>query len=208
MTSHSPRPLFVLTGFVLLVFCTGTAEYLVAGILPQLANDMSVDVALAGETVTAYALGVAIGGPIVTVLTARLPRKGLAVGLGCVFIAGIVVTVLSASLTGVMAGRVISASSQATLFAIGLTAATDALGPEKTGRAIAIVTSGLTVATVMGVPLGALLGNGTGWRLPFVIVAGAAATGTSLLAWALPRTPAPATGMSDEIRYPGDQYVE
>jgi len=71
----------VLAGFVLLVFCTGTAEYLVSGVLPQLAADVSVSIAAAGQIVTAYALGVAIGGPVVTALTARLPRKGLALAL-------------------------------------------------------------------------------------------------------------------------------
>lgn len=193
-------PILVLAGFVLLVFCTGTAEYLVAGVLPGLASDLSVSVATAGQVVTAYALGVAIGGPIVTVLTARLPRKGLALGLGVMFIAGTVLTVLAPSYGWVIVGRVISACSQATLFAIGLTTAAAAMGPAKQGQAIAIVSSGLTVATVLGVPLGALLGGTTSWRLPFVIVAAAATLGVFLLAFSMPRTPAPATGVGDEIR--------
>lgn len=194
------RPVLVLAGFVLLVFCTGTAEYLVAGVLPQLADDLSVSIATAGQTVTAYALGVAIGGPIVTVLTARLPRKGLALALGVVFIAGTVLTVLAPSYGWVIVGRVVSACSQATLFAIGLTTATGLMGPARQGQAIAIVSSGLTVATVLGVPLGALLGGNTSWRIPFVIVAAAATLGVVLLAAAMPRTPAPTTGVSDEIR--------
>ncbi len=194
------RPILVLAGFVLLVFCTGTAEYLVAGVLPGLASDLSVSVATAGQVVTAYALGVAIGGPIVTVVTARLPRKGLALGLGVMFIAGTVLTVLAPLYGWVIVGRVISACSQATLFAIGLTTAAAAMGPAKQGQAIAIVSSGLTVATVLGVPLGALLGGTTNWRLPFVIVAAAATLGVLLLASSMPRTPAPTTGVVDEIR--------
>lgn len=198
--SRTVRPWLVLAGFVLLVFCTASAEYLVAGVLPQLAADAEVSIAAAGQTVTAYALGVAVGGPIVTVLTARLPRKGLAVGLGVLFVAGTVLTVLAPSFAWIIVGRVISACSQATLFAISLTTATALMGAARQGQAIAIVTSGLTVATVLGVPLGALLGGGTSWRLPFAVIAAAAVLGTALLAWAMPRTPAPATGVRDEIR--------
>ncbi|MGP5364902.1 MFS transporter [Brachybacterium tyrofermentans] len=198
--SRSERPSLVLAGFVLLVFCTASAEYLVAGVLPQLASDVSVSIAAAGQTVTAYALGVAIGGPIVTVLTARLPRKGLAIGLGVLFVAGTVLTVLAPSFAWIIVGRVVSACSQATLFAISLTTATALMGPDRQGRAIAIVTSGLTVATVLGVPLGALLGGGTNWRLPFAVIAAAAVLGTVLLALTMPRTPAPTTGVGDEIR--------
>ena len=190
----------VLAGFVLLVFCTGTAEYLVSGVLPQLAADVSVSIAAAGQIVTAYALGVAIGGPVVTALTARLPRKGLALALGAVFIAGTAITVIAPSYAWVIAGRVASACSQARLFAIGLTTATGLMGQARQGRAIAIVGSGLTIATVLGVPMGALLGGSTNWRMPFVIVAAVAALGVLLLATAMERTPAPTTGVGDEIR--------
>ena len=190
----------MLAGFLLLVFRTGTAEYLVAGVLPQLAEDVSVSIATVGQTVTAYALGVAIGGPIVTALTARLPRKGLALGLGVVFIVGTVLTVSAPGIAWVVVGRVVSACSQATLFAIGLTTAVTTMGPARQGQAIAIVSSGLSVATVLGVPLGALLGGITSWRIPFVVVAATATHGVLLLADALPRTAAPTTGVGDEIR--------
>jgi len=95
---------------------------------------------------------------------------------------------------------VASACSQATLFAIGLTTATGLMGQARQGRAIAIVGSGLTIATVLGVPMGALLGGSTNWRTPFVIVAAVAALGVLLLATAMERTPAPTTGVGDEIR--------
>lgn len=161
---------------------------------------MSVDIATAGQTVTAYALGVAIGAPVITVLTARLPRKGLAVSLGAVFIAGTLLTALAPGYPWLILGRIIAASSQATLFAIGLVTATTVMGPDRAGRAIAIIASGLTVATVLGVPLGVLLGSGTSWRLPFVVVAVAAAAAIMLLAVSMPRTPRPDTGAGDEIR--------
>ncbi|MGN0096270.1 MAG: MFS transporter [Corynebacterium sp.] len=200
LLSSRSRPAWVLTGFVLLVFCTGTAEYLVAGVLPQLATDVGVSTAAAGQTVTAYALGVAVGGPLVTILTARLPRKGLALSLGLVFIIGTLITVIAPTYAWVIIGRVVSACSQATLFAIGLTTAAAAMGPGRQGRAIAIVSSGLTVATVLGGPLGALLGGNVNWRIPFLIVAVVAIAGVLILWSSMPRTPAPATGVRDEIR--------
>lgn len=187
-------------GFVVLVFCTGTAEYLVAGVLPQLANDMSVDVATAGQAVTAYALGVAVGGPIISALTVRLPRKGLALTLAGVFIAGTAITVAAPSFGWVIVGRVVSACAQATLFAIALMTTTVAMGAQRQGRAIALVTSGLTVATVLGVPLGSLLGGSISWRTPFIIVAGMAVAAVAIVALSMPRAPAPSTGVSNEFR--------
>ncbi|MBG6099254.1 MFS transporter [Nocardioides luteus] len=196
----SGRPRLVLATFVVLVFCTGTAEYLVAGVLPQLARDFAVPVATAGQAVTAYALGVAIGGPVVTVLTARLPRKGLALWLTVLFVAGIALTALAPTFAWLIVGRVLSACSQATLFAIALTTAVGALGHDKAGRAVAIVSSGLTVATVLGVPLGALLGGDTSWRRPFVVIAALAVVGLVSLAFTMPRTARPTTGVGDEVR--------
>ena len=193
------RLVLVMVGFVMLVFCTGTAEYLVSGILTQIAADVSVSISAAGQIVTAYALGVAVGGPLVTAATARLPRKGLALGLGAVFIAGTTLTVLAPTYVWVIVGRVLSACAQATLFAIGLTTATAMMGPGRRGRAIAIVGSGLTIATVLGVPLGALLGGGTSWRAPFVVVVALAGLGEVLLAVAMPPAAAPATGVADEV---------
>ncbi|RRD07382.1 MFS transporter [Arachnia propionica] len=198
--SHSfPLRGLTVIGFVVLVFCTGTAEYLVAGVLPLLAHDMTVDLATAGQAVTAYALGVALGGPIITALTARLPRKELALTLGAVFVIGLVITVAAPNYGWMIVGRVVSACSQAPLFAIALTTMTAHMGPERQGSAIAIVTSGLTVATVLGVPLGSLLGGSTNWRVPFTIAAGIAAAAVTALAVSMPRTPAPTTGIGDEI---------
>lgn len=192
--------LLVVGGFVVLVFCTGTAEYLVAGVLPQVSADLSVGIATAGQAVTAYALGVSAGGPVVTVLTARLPRKGLALTLGALFLAGTVLTALAPSYGWLIVGRVISACSQATLFAIALTTATAMLGTQRQGQAISIVSSGLTVATVLGVPLGVLVGRASSWRIPFVLLSIITAAGAACLALTMPRTPAPTTGVADELR--------
>lgn len=190
----------LLAGFVLIVFCTGTAEYLVAGVLPQLAADLSVDVPTAGQTVTAYALGVAVGGPIVTALTVRLPRKGLTLGLGVVFVMGLLLTAFAPGYGWIILGRVVSACCQATLFAIGLVTVVRVVGEARQGRGIAIVSSGLTVATVLGVPLGAVLGGHTSWRIPFLIVAAAGGVAVALLAVSMPRAAIPVSAVGAEIR--------
>ncbi|MGW0432834.1 MFS transporter [Micromonospora sp. NPDC003197] len=200
VSPNTVRPGVVLAGFVMLVFCTGTAEYLVAGVLPQVADDLQVSVAAAGQTVTAYALGVAIGGPLVTVVTARLPRKGLVLCLGMLFVVGTILTAAAPGFVWMIAGRVVAACAQATLFAIAMVTATQVMGQARSGQAVAIVASGLTVATMLGVPLGALLGGGTNWRLPFLIIAVVALLGVVLLALTMPRTPAPTTGVGDEVR--------
>ena len=190
----------VLAGFLLCIFAVGTAELLVGGLLPQISADLRVSVAGSGQLVTAYALGVVIGGPLITVLTARLPRKGLVLGLVALFIAGSLVSAAATSYGLLLAGRVVAALSQGTLFAVSLVVVTAVVPPERAGRAIAVVVSGLTVATVLGVPLGALLGQAFGWRTPFLAIAVVAAAGGAVLAVAMPRTPAPQTGARSELR--------
>ncbi|GAB2866757.1 MFS transporter [Actinocorallia aurea] len=197
--SSAGRPSILLGGFVLLVFCTGTAEFLVSGLLPQLSADFGVSVPVAGQAATAYALTVAFGGPLVTLATARRPRKGLVLALCGVFVLGTLLSALAPSFPVLLAGRVLAASAQATLFAIALVVATSVVAPEKAGRAVAAVTSGLTVATVLGVPLGQYTGEATHWRVPFLAVAAVAAAGTVLVALAMPRTAAPAEGALSEL---------
>ncbi|MFK0250617.1 MFS transporter [Amycolatopsis azurea] len=190
----------IIAGFLLCIFAIGTAELLVSGLLPQIAASMQVSVASTGQLVTAYALGVVIGGPLITTLTARMPRKGLVLSLIALFIAGSLLSAAATSYGLLVAGRVLAALAQGTLFAISMVVVTTVVPPDRAGRAIAIVVSGLTVATVLGVPLGALLGQAFGWRMPFLAIAVIAAAGGAVLAVALPRTPAPTTGARSELR--------
>ncbi|MFC9250251.1 MFS transporter [Amycolatopsis thailandensis] len=194
------RAVPIIAGFLLCIFAIGTAELLVSGLLPQIAAGVQVSVAGTGQLVTAYALGVVIGGPLITVLTARMPRKGLVLSLIVLFIAGSLLSAAATSYGLLVAGRVLSALSQGTLFAISMVVVTTVVPPDRAGRAIAIVVSGLTVATVLGVPLGALLGQAFGWRMPFLVIAVIAAAGGAVLAVAMPRTPAPTTGARSELR--------
>nr|WP_225102495.1 MFS transporter [Streptomyces sp. CoH27] len=144
------------------VFVVGTSEYLVAGMLPEVGADLQVSQSTAGQAVTAYALGVVIGGPAVTMLTARLPRKPLALGLMLPFAAGSALSALASSFTMLLAGRVVSSLSHAAFLALALVMATSVVPEHKTGSAIATVASGFTVATLLGVPLGSLLGHAAG----------------------------------------------
>jgi MFS transporter, DHA1 family, inner membrane transport protein len=182
------------------VFVVGTSEYLVAGLLPQVGADLQVSVGTAGQAVTAYALGVVIGGPLVTVATARLPRKGLALGLMLLFAAGSAICAWAPSYEVLLAGRVVSSLSHAALLALALVMATSVVPADRAGTAIATVASGFTVATLLGVPLGALLGERAGWRMPFVVLTVLALAGTALLAAVLPRQAAGTTGIGEELR--------
>ncbi|HVT68320.1 MAG TPA: MFS transporter [Trebonia sp.] len=190
----------VIAGFLLCIFAIGTAELLVSGLLPEIADGVHVSVATAGQLVTAYAVGVVIGGPLITAATARMPRKGLVLSLIALFTAGSLISAAASSYGVLLAGRVLAALSQGTLYAISIVVVTAVVPPDRAGRAIATVVSGLTVATVLGVPLGAVLGRAFGWRLPFLAVAVIAAAGGLVLATTMPRAPAPSAGVRSEVR--------
>ncbi|MFI0723454.1 MFS transporter [Streptomyces sp. NPDC021224] len=194
------RSSVILTALCVSVFAVGTSEYLVAGLLPQVSADLGVSVGTAGQTVTVYGLGVAVGGPAVTLLTARTPRKALALALMLLFAAGSAVSALAGSYRVLLLGRVLSSLSHAAFFALALVVASRVVPAQKVGRATAAVVSGLTVATLLGVPLGALLGERTSWRVPFAVLTGVTLLGAALLAAVLPRQDAEPAGARAEIR--------
>ncbi|GAA2212261.1 MFS transporter [Nonomuraea monospora] len=181
------------------VFVVGTAEFLVAGLLPQIGSDLGVSVAVAGQAVTAYAIGTVIAGPLVAMLTVRLPRKGLMLTLMAVFAAGNAVSALAPGFPTLLAGRVLASTGHATLFALTLIVATTVAGPDRAGTAIAAVTSGLTVANLLGVPLGAALGQDLDWRFPFAVLTALALLCLALMAVTLPRVAAPPTSVAAEV---------
>lgn len=178
-------------------FAIGVAEFIVVGVLPAIAEDLGVPLARADGLVGLYALALAVGTPVVVLTLARLPRKPLLLALVAVFLAGNLVSALSTSYELLLAGRILTAVAHGSFFAIGATVAAR-LAPEgQASRAIAAMFAGLTLAMVIGVPLGSLIGNALGWRLPFFAVAVLAA-----LAWlATARwVPALPTQMSGPVR--------
>ncbi|GAA1763877.1 MFS transporter [Nonomuraea bangladeshensis] len=182
------------------VFVVGTSEYLIAGLLPQVAADLDVTLSTAGHAVTAYALGVVAGGPLVTIATVRLPRKGLALGLLVLFAAGNAICAVAGSYGVLIAGRVVASLSHAAFLTLALMLTVRAVAPERVGTAIAVVGSGFSAATLLGVPVGVLVGDGAGWRAPFAGLAVLALAAVVLLAVVLPREAAPDTSVAAELR--------
>ncbi|WP_237669088.1 MFS transporter [Rhodococcus sp. BS-15] len=156
---------------LLAVFGVGTVEYLVAGVLQDISSDVGVGNSTAGLLITIYAVTVVIGGPLLTIATTRVPRTPLIVALMALFIIGNIGTALAPNFATLVIFRVITALPHATFFALCLVLATSLVEPEFQGRVIARVTLGLNLATVLGVPLGTLIGSQLGWRWSFAIVA-------------------------------------
>lgn len=172
----------------------GTGEYVVAGMLPAVAAGLDVGVPAAGQLVTVYAATVVLFGPALTALTARRPPKGLLLVLMAVFVAGTLGCALAPSYAVMVAARVVAAVAHCTVFAVALVVATSLVPPQRAGRAIAAVAAGLTLSTVLGVPVGTVIEAQAGWRWTFVVVAGVGAVGLVLLAVVLPRQPGPQPG--------------
>lgn len=157
-----------LWGLAISAFGIGTTELVIVGLLPTLARDLKISISYTGLLVTLYALGVAIGGPIVTALTSKLPRKQLVLGLMILLIAGNGLAAVVPNFVILVIGRVLSGIAHGVFFAIGATIAGSLVSPEKRGTAIAIMFGGLTIAMVTGVPLGTFIGQHLGWRATFI----------------------------------------
>ena len=167
-------------------FAIGVTEFIVVGILPAIARDLHISIESAGSLVSLYALALAIGTPLLVIGLSRLPRKLALLGLMTVFLAGNLLAALSHTFELLLVGRVITAVAHGTFFAIGATVAANLVPKAQAGRAISVMFAGLTLAMVIGVPLGSFLGNLMGWRLPFFAVAALAALGLAAMARWLP----------------------
>lgn len=153
-------------------FGIGVTEFVVAGILPQIAASFGMDIPTAGLMATTYALGVFVGAPILTVLGAGLPRKTLLIGLAALFTLGNVITAMAPTLPIALAGRIITAFNHGTFFGVGSIIAASLVAPGRRASAIAFMFSGLTLANLIGVPAGTWLAQSTDWRLVFWLIAG------------------------------------
>ncbi|WP_226659218.1 MFS transporter [Pseudalkalibacillus hwajinpoensis] len=152
-------------------FGIGTTEFVPVGLLSSIADDLSISITLAGLLISGYAIGVAIGAPILTALTGKMNRKTLLMSLMVVFIIGNLVAGISTSFGLLLVARFITAFSHGIFFSIGSTIAADLVPENKRASAIAFMFTGLTVATVTGVPLGTFIGQAFGWRATFLGVA-------------------------------------
>ncbi|TKI08855.1 MFS transporter [Martelella alba] len=151
-------------------FTIGMAEFVVVGILPAIAIDMDVDIPSAGHLVSLYALGVALGAPLLTAITGHMNRRKLSVGLMVLFIAANLVAWRASSYTMLLVGHVLAGMVQGVFYSMATVLAANVVSKEKSGHAIAIVFTGLTVALVSGVPFGTFLSELFGWRTTFLFI--------------------------------------
>lgn len=151
-------------------FAIGTTEFISVGLLPLIANDLSIPVTTAGLTVSLYALGVTFGAPILTSLTSQMSRKTLLLWIMIVFIIGNSLAAISTTIGLLLVARVISAFSHGVFMSIGSIIAADLVPENRRASAISIMFTGLTVATVTGVPFGTFIGQQLGWRTAFITI--------------------------------------
>lgn len=183
-----------LLALALSAFAIGTTEFVIMGLLPEVAADLHVSLPGAGWLISGYALGVAIGAPIMAVLTARLPRKTCLSLLMVIFIIGNLLCAVAYDYQLLMLARVVTALCHGAFFGIGAVVAAGLVAPNRRASAVALMFTGLTLANVLGVPLGTWLGQLYGWRATFWCVSGLGVAALAALLISLPpqREAAPA----------------
>lgn len=162
-----PFPILALS---LSAFAIGTAEFVIAGLLPDISRDLGVSIPGAGRLVTAYAMGVVVGAPILAIATSRMPRKLVLLAMLGIFIVGNFLSAISPNYAMLMIARVVAALAHGSLFGVGVVVATDLVAPSRRASAVALMFSGLTIANIAGVPLGTLVGQLYGWRATFAVI--------------------------------------
>lgn len=199
-----------LIALFLAAFAFGTAEFVIAGILPEVATGLGVTVPIAGYLISGYAIGIAIGGPLLAVATKKMTRKSLILLLGGIFTLGQVLCAVAPSFELLMVARVIVAVVHGTYFGIAAIVAVSLVAPEKRGFAVALILSGLTVSNILGVPGGTAIGNALGWRATFWAVGIIGLLATLTVAAFLPRGAAASTtagNFAREFKVLGRQQI-
>ncbi|WP_458123538.1 MFS transporter [Paenibacillus sp. Z3-2] len=159
-----PLSLFCLT---IGAFAIGMTEFIIMGLLPNVATDLNVSIPQAGQLITGYALGVAVGAPILTVFTHKIPQKKLLVLLMCIFIIGNALSVIAPTYGLLISARILTAFAHGTFLGVGSIMATRLVAPERRAGAVSVVLAGLTIANIIGVPFGTFIGQQLGWRSSF-----------------------------------------
>ncbi|MFF3287060.1 MFS transporter [Streptomyces sp. NPDC003023] len=181
-------------------FGIGTTEFVIMGLLPEVAADFGVSIPTSGLLVTGYALGVVIGAPLMTALGTKVSRKRMLMLLMGLFVIGNVVSAMAPTFGMMLTGRIVASLAHGAFFGIGSVVAADLVAPDKKAGAIAMMFTGLTVANVVGVPGGTLIGQSVGWRTTFVIVAALGVIGLAGIARLVPDLPRPqGVRLRDEV---------
>jgi DHA1 family inner membrane transport protein len=183
--THS-RPSLALLALTAGAFGIGVTEFVIMGLLLDVGADLHVSTSAAGLLISGYALGVVVGAPLLTVATARWPRKKVLLALMAIFVVGNAACALAPGYGLLMAARVVAALAHGTFFGVGSVVATRLVPPERKASAIAIMFTGLTVANILGVPMGTWLGQQAGWRATFWAVAAIGIVAFAVIALAVP----------------------
>ncbi|GAA2439789.1 MFS transporter [Actinomadura vinacea] len=186
-------PLLVFS-LMLVVFGLTTGEFVIAGILPDVARDLSVSIPSAGLLVSAYALGMIVGGPLITTLTARLPRRPLIAGLVVTSIAGNGASALAPTYPILLAARFAAGLVVATFFAVAIATAVSTAPPGRQASTVARLTLGMNLGMIAGTPLGTVIGQNLGWRATFAAIAAFSAAALVPVLRSVPDRPAPSVG--------------
>jgi DHA1 family inner membrane transport protein len=175
-------------------FGIGVTEFAPMGLLPVIARDLGVSIPAAGLLISAYALGVVIGAPIMTLTTGRVPRRSLLIGLTAIFTLGNLLSAISHSYGLLLAARILTSFNHGAFFGVGSIVAAGLVAPERRASAVAAMFMGLTVANVVGVPLATWAGAHLGWRASFWGIAALGLATMASLRLTLPELPAPDDG--------------
>ncbi|MBB3290988.1 MULTISPECIES: MFS transporter [unclassified Rhizobium] len=202
-----PLPLFAL---FLAAFAFGTTEFVIAGILPDVAQGLDVSIPFAGSLVSGYALGIAIGGPLLTMATRQVSRRTILIALTIAFCLGQIACALAPDFATMLLFRVATAVAHGAYFGIAMVVAVGLVPQAFRGRAVAVILAGLTVSNIIGVPVGAAIGGLWGWRTTFWAMTSVGVLALAAI-WALiPSTKAelqPSGHLSREVRVLGRQQV-
>ncbi|MDQ1703032.1 MAG: transporter, family, inner rane transport protein, partial [Frankiaceae bacterium] len=174
-TPSTARPVWLSIGSLAIGgFAIGTTEFVSMGVLPQIASDVHASIPAAGHFITAYALGVVVGAPLLAMLGARMARKTQLLLLMCGIAIGNVASALAPSYDTLLVARFLSGLPHGAYFGVGGVVAASLVAPERRGRAMSNMMLGLTIANIVGVPISTLLGQSLGWRATYAFVTGVA----------------------------------
>jgi MFS transporter, DHA1 family, inner membrane transport protein len=194
---EAPLILFILA---ICSFAIGTTEFVIAGLLKVLAADLNISIPAAGWAMTSYALSVTIGAPLITAFTIHMRRKEVLTYLLALFVLGNLISALAKTFTFLILGRILAALCHGAFFGISAVIASHIVEPSKRSRALALMFSGLTLANVLGVPLGTLMGESLGWQAPFYAISIMGVLGLIGIILFIPhRLTLPPTHLSKEI---------
>ncbi|MEH0422715.1 MFS transporter [Streptomyces sp. B21-083] len=182
-------------------FGIGTTEFVMMGLLPEVADDLNISIPTAGHLVSAYALGVVIGAPLLAAATARISRRKVLIGLMALFVAGNALSAFAPDYDYLLAARFLSGLPHGAFFGVGAVVATTMVAPERKARSVSLMFLGLTVANVLGVPVATAMGQQLGWRATFLGVSVIGVAAIAALALLIPRgrVETPVAGLRGEL---------